>query len=149
MAKQTWSQKLAETRHLKSKGAALVYDRVKLYQEIYRDDEYIADCDQREVNPEDELNEECGDLCCGVLVLFQVLKTFPAKDEWQRRRLEHMVAEVVERNKRERTATANNRKAWKTMYEEAISEARRLQRENELLTARLEELERVLKVQAA
>lgn len=121
MAKKTWSQKLADTRVMKGEGAAIVFDRVTLYQEIFNDADFAADCEDRGVSREKALDEECADLCCGVLVLLEVLRVFPARVDWEKRHLDKMVAEIVEKSRADKGERSTPNKSWKSMYEELAS----------------------------
>lgn len=148
----TWSQKMSQTRQMRSEGASLLYDRVKLYEEIYEDDEYRDNCLAREVNPEDELDHECADTCCTFLELLAVMESFPRQSQWTGGHLKVMLAETLAVQSRSTTAARakRNTKNWKEIAAEREREIVALREQLAVANGKIEELERLFdKVRAA
>lgn len=135
--KDKWGRKLAKARQLRSEGAGLVYDRVKLLCEVYSDAEFIEHCRGLDQNPEDILDDEVGDLCANFLTLRAVLDHFPDRESWEGERLDVMVAKIREKEQEERAARRPQdtpRMSWK-------ERAQGLEKENDRLKGELARLQ--------
>lgn len=145
----SWSQRIADHRKLKTKGAEMLWDRIKILCEVYKDDEFLEHCRSIEANPEDVLDEEVDDTCATFLSLKAALDTFPDKHKWSRDGVSKVLAEAEElRRKKDRSEEGGERRpTWKDKYQELKKAYDRMERDHTILTARFEELTKVLELQ--
>lgn len=147
MAKtKTWTQKIAQHDSLAMEGAGLLYDRVKLLMEVHDDPEFRSDMQAREQDVYEFLDQKVGDTGQPYLVLVAVMDEFPDKRQWQGQLLQRMIAEIMERDREKRVADTvkGERTSWKQLYEELKQRYDGAIRENEILRARLDEVERLV-----
>lgn len=146
----TWSQKLATQREMRSKGAALIYDRMKILLEVFKDEEFLNHCMERERNAADLLDEEVADTCTDFLSLKCVIEYFPDKAIWQKERLDQLVAKSLEmRRKKDNKETHHAVPSWKERYTELKKKFDSLEHEHAILRVRFEEVSRIIEMQSA
>ena len=101
----SWRTKLKKTRTLKHKGLALIYERVKLYRDIFNDEAFHDACATEGSDPTEKLSLEVADLpCADIGVYFSLLDEFPDKSHWQDTTLERMIATIQEQARQQREA---------------------------------------------
>lgn len=144
MEEKNWSQKLAEQRAMRVKGAEMVWERTKLLIAVYEDDEFLAHCEYIEKDPIAVLDEELADTCATFTALRLVLKKFPAKQQWKEKRLDQLVVATLDDRKNKDT-DRETRPTWKEKYQELERKYNMLLRQHEILEARFEEVTRMAK----
>ena len=147
MAKEKrWSQKIAQHDALLLEGAGLLYERVKILQEVHDDPEFRDEMRAQNKDVYEFLDMKLGDTGQTYTVLVAVMEHFPGKHQWQGQQLIRMVAEVMEhdRAKRAESQEKGERTSWKEIAAERGERIKELERENELLKARLDEVERLV-----
>lgn len=165
----SWSEKIANARQLRSRGAALNFERIKMLVEVYKDKQFYIDNNFDEPKGLEYLDDEVGDLCASFKTLMAVIDHFPKKSYWGNNRLHRMVAEVME-EQREQSKGSNaggrtrksvtvkeheqtekdlsreksRNKSLSKELTEAKEEIRRLERELAKAEGRIAELERLV-----
>ena len=129
-----WKEKLAQVKNLRKRSASLVYDRVVLLVDVYADEEFLTDEGLDDLSAADRLDEELADVCADFLSLKAVLEFYPNCKQWEGRRLDLIVAEVKEAERKQHEATREPRskttRITKVQFEH-------LTREREALTVQL------------
>ena len=131
-----WKEKLAQVKNLRKRSAGLVYERIVLLVDVYADEEFLADEGLDELSAADRLDEELADVCAGFLELKAVLEFYPNRKQWEGRRLDLIVAEVLEAERKRHESTREPRKITrftKSQFED-------LTRERNTLTSQLSEV---------
>lgn len=145
----TWSQKLATQRELRSKGAAMIYDRMKILLEVYKDDEFLNHCVELERNAADVLDDEVADTCADFLSLKCAMDYFPEKSQWQKERLDQLVAKSLEMRRKKDKDTHHAVPSWKERYTELKKKFDALEHDHSILKVRFEEVSRIFEMQAS
>lgn len=94
-----WRVKMKDQRAKKKQGIQLLFDRVKLLIEIKSDPEFLSDCESRNVEPLDEIENEVSDVGHPFGVLESVMTRYPKKADWSKK-LTVLIAEIIEKQKR-------------------------------------------------
>ncbi len=128
-----WKEKMIEVRSLRKKSAGMIYDRVRLSVEIYDDPGYRADAGEDAVS---RLDAEVGDTCADFLSLRAAYEFYPDRQQWEGRKLQDVVAEVLE-HERQRAADTDIKK---TPRRATVAELDKLKAQNERLQVLNEEL---------
>lgn len=145
MARTTWRLKLREQRELRTQGMTMLFRRTQLLTEIYKDKEYQDDCARRCVEPLDELDAEVSDTALDASVLMAVLEYFTKEEEWKKGNIQMMAAEVIEARRPPKEQPRIGTK-WKEEIAKLKAENERLKQELEIASARIDELEKVVKM---
>lgn len=143
--KENWKLQLKEQRDLRSQGALLIRKRVGLLIAIYDDLEFGEFCESNGKNSLDELDAELDDVGFDFLTLKAVYEQVTSEDAWKKTSLRLLVAEVLGKQNRERTKETVS---WKERCLAAEKESERLRNANDVLTARVSELEKALRILA-
>jgi len=162
-----WKENLARVKNLRREAAALVYDRVKLLVAVYEDPEFLADEGLDALSAARRLDDELADVCAGFLEMKAVLEFYPERKQWEGRRLDLIVAEVLsaerERHaalseprppvkrvtKAEHAETVKELELVKKSYAELEADNRSLLEEVGRLKYRISELESLLSIEMA
>ena len=147
MAKKSenWKLQLKEQRELRSQGALLIRQRVGLLITIGDDKDFQDWCESNGKNSLDELDAELDDVGFDFLTLKAVYEQVTSEEAWRKTSLRLLVAEVLGATKRERTKESIS---WKERCLSAEKECERLRSTNDVLTARVTELEKVIRLLA-
>lgn len=148
----SWSQKISKARILRSKGAALNFERIAILAEVYRDEEFLAE--HGELEALSLLDEEVADLCADFKTLLSVYERFPRKTDWENKPLQKLVAQVLDEQAQARRqasgekpprhrASVSVKQHEETVKEKEIAETRAKSLAEELIDARrrIKELE--------
>jgi chromosome segregation ATPase len=138
----TWRLKMKEQRELKKQGCSLLYHRIKLLVDIENDVDFLEECESQSVEPLDQLDNELEDVGHRYLLLKAVYNEFPKESDWKKR-LELLIAEIKEKQKRKSTGERETI-SWKKRAEELQKENERLRRELDKMTVLVEELRRIV-----
>ena len=141
-----WRTKLKSQRELKSQGAGLLYQRVVLLVEIYRDQQFSEWCDGQEVNDVDELDKELEDVDIDFISLMKMLEIFPDEEQWRKRPLRILVAEALNIQPKPSREGVADRISWKDRALAAEKECERLRAMLDVANARLSQLEEALAI---
>ena len=147
----SWRTKMEEQRQLRSQGAEVLYDRMKLLREIENDDAFGSWCDDHGKLPIDELDNELGDVGYGFNDLTTVMEHYPEKSDWSKK-LTSLIAAVMEAERakrKEARGESGTRTSWKEIAEERQLQIDALERECEKLRGAIEELRGLTKAQLA
>lgn len=102
---KNWKQKLLDAKSLVGKSGGLLWERVTLLAEVYRDDEFRADNDNAdEFRAAEILDAHVGDTCATFLELENVLREFPEQSQWEETPLKKLLANVLEKHQEARQA---------------------------------------------
>jgi hypothetical protein len=145
MQHASWRMKMLEQRQLKVKGAGLIYLRISLLIKICDDEEFQADCDSRDVERYDILDDELDDVGFDFLTLRRVWELNPSEDVWTSKSLRVLVAESVKKDRPSKENPAQ-RLSWKDRCRDLEKECERLRAALNAAGARIEELERIIKI---
>lgn len=147
--RQSWSQRIAEHDRLAKDGAGLLYERVRLLVTVHDDPEFRSAMAARNEDVYDFLDLKCGDTGQTYLTLAAVLDVFPDKADWEGQLLHKLLAKVMLADEQRRAEGKQEseggaaRKSWKQLYEELKASFDEVVREKEILSARLDQLERL------
>lgn len=144
----SWTQKLAAQRDLRSKGAAMIWERMKILMEVYKDDEFLGHCEENERNAIDLLDDEVADTCTDFLSLKATIECFPDQAQWQRERLDQLVAKAIEMRRKKDARDREPVPSWKERYLELKKKFDALEHDHELLRVRFDEVSRIFELQA-
>lgn len=145
MANENWKLKIDAQRKLKRKGALLIRERVGLLIEIEQDEEFFAFCNENASSTIEELDKELDDVGFDFLTMKKVYETITDPKQWERTSLRMLVAEVLGKKKIDRTKEGIS---WKERALKSEKECERLRADNMVLTARVTELEKVIRLLA-
>jgi hypothetical protein len=144
-----YKQKLLIAADLKRQSAELIYDRFRLLNEVFDDQDFRADVGGTDFQWAAELDTYVEDLDFGFLDLRTVFEHFPDRNVWVERKLMDLFIEATQRNakpddepkvKRPR-ATQAQLKAAEQKAEAADQKVAELTCELEHATERLSEIE--------
>lgn len=133
---KSWKSRMTQVQNLRKRSASLVYDRVVLLVDVYRDEEFLTDEGLDELSAANRLDDELADVCAGFLELKAVLEFYPDRKQWEGRRLDLIVAEVLEAERKQHKTTREPRKitrVTKAKFED-------LTRERNTLTTQLSDV---------
>ncbi len=106
---KTWKQKLLDAKSLQGKSGGLLWQRVTLLAEVYRDDEFRADHGGAdEFRAAEILDMHVGDTCATFLELENVLREFPERSQWEETPLKKLLAQVLEKHREARQAAKSD-----------------------------------------
>jgi hypothetical protein len=149
-----WKQLIIEAKRLMAESGSVAFDRAKVLCQLYTDSDFIADCDQRKVNAEDELDGLCDGLNLTFMELREMLGHYPRKQQWQSGRLRKMYDEMTEairksnprgvrQPKPEVVSLREKIKELQSQLSQALTENRKLRHELQRVKKTIESLELV------
>lgn len=100
-----WKEMIVEAKRLMSVAGNLAFERATVLVALYNDNEFRADCAQRRVNPEDELDALADGINASFLELRELLVHYPSKGQWSAGRLRLMYDKMVKDIRTVRDAT--------------------------------------------
>lgn len=140
-----WELLLEQHDKLVQQSNAGLYDRVKILAKVFEDSQFGKDMLKLGQTAEQRLHECVTDTCANFTELYQMLKLFPKRNQWQSSSLSQMrttmLATLREKNKGKKEEKGPRRRGSCT-----IAEFQRLQDENNMLKQKIEHLESELKL---
>jgi hypothetical protein len=134
---EAWGTKLHEAQTLRKQGASMLHQRVKLLVEIHRDSEFQAWCVENSITALDYLDDHLEDVGFDFITLESVLRSHPTAEEWQKHNIRQLCAMVKESQRKAKEPV--ERINWRKRAED-------LERDNAILKARLEEMEKMVEL---
>lgn len=137
-----WSMSLHRAQELRSQGASLLFERVKLLQKVYEDDDFQAWCRQTNTPALDYVDSHFDDVGLSYMGLLAVQREFPDEDDWKKTNIRKLSAMAREKVRKSQGEAVGHRVNYKKKCEQ-------LARENAILRQRVEQLEKELSCVAA
>ena len=97
-----WEIKMNKQRELKKEGAGLLYDRMQLLIECYKDERFKDWCRDNNDTRVDYLNRELSDIGHEFLYLKTLVDNFPSREDWTSKSVQYMAAAVKVKEQEER-----------------------------------------------
>lgn len=172
-----WKQLLAKAREMRGQSGLKAYDRAQDLVEVFNDRDFRAERGNvDDLKAAKKLDQYVGDLCCEFLELRDMLSYYPSRDQWGDGNLAKMKREMYEAHRKSKrdseaeaepiTRTRPTLAEYKDLKKEAdelkvrtkyqADEVALLREENHRLRTelaraegRIQELERIVKLQPA
>ena len=146
---KVFEKKLAKSREFKAQGAVLLWERMTIYVELERDEEFVDWVRNVEgTNEYDFFDDELAETGYDYYTLRGVLNVFPDKERWGSS-LGDLIASVLDAQKSARKSDEekeSTRKSWKSIAEERQKKIEKLEHELAVSSGRIDELEKVVRL---
>lgn len=129
---------------MKGKGAQLLFDRVTLYVVIESDEGFRQNCAEGGTDVYECLDNELADTSATYLLLKTVLEHYPDRKVWDKT-LQHLIAEIKQAQNGDKKTHGEGMK-WKPRALSAEKRVVQLEKEIDILNARISELERFVQL---
>ena len=107
MPSKNWRVLVEQADKLAKQGAGMVYDRVRLLAKVFEDKDFLNDMQGEGTTPGDFLNKHVNDTCANFTELYQMLKRYPNRRQWEATGLADMRQALIASLKTQRVGGAS------------------------------------------